>query len=1023
MSAARGSVISPLLIGREAQFAALDALVAQTRAGTSHIALLAGEAGIGKSRLVGEIQTQAAARGFAALSGRCFEQDRALPYAPLIDLLRAFGSGATDDTHANPFGENAAALSQLVPELVPSPATNVPSTFVDAEQDKRRLFHALTQFFNHTTPCVIALEDLHWSDDTTLEWVLYFARQLRQQPVLLLLTYRSDEIQPALNQLLAALARMSFVQEYALTRLSRDEVDAMLRAIFNLSQSPRADFLDALYALTEGNPFFVEEVLKSLIASGDIYYESGEWTRKPLRELQIPRTVQVAVQQRTKQLSTQARELLTLAAVMGQRFEFSLLQSITQKSERELLIQLKELMSAQLVLEESDERFVFRHALTRQAIDAELMARERKHLHRAVAEAMSAAEARYPASELAYHFFEAGAWQPALDWSVRAGEQAKQLFAHVEALSHYERARQCAVALGSVPQIAAMDHAEGQVHYARGHFRQAIEAYERALAQTSDPRERARVQADIGTAYANLADGRAFDFLNEALSVLNDETDLKQVALVLLWLGRSYHYRGEYDEALRNFERARALSEPRDDADTLRFVYVWTAAALMMSARFEESMEWARRGVELGVAKRYLPAIVIANVYLAQDAEYLGRWSELDEYARRGIEAARQADWRYMVLWGSVEKVSALYYRGELHQGVQAARECVALAQELGEPRAVMQVIILRTQFETVLGAEEIAQALVDPIIVESDKAIDVAYRCLTRLAAVRLALQRGEWSKARAYCDECADLLAVSNVPVAQMELGGLRADAYCEFGVVDEAGRIVDETLAQTRETGARQFEMAARRVQGKILAKQNKFAEAVTAYETAIALGEKLGSRMELAVTCFDRGQLYAASGNATAARADLTRARELCQAMNARALLWRVHAALGKLEQGQKHSAEAEEAYSAARSIVEALAVEMSDSFQSNLRARAAQAIPAETSQTPRRAKRDNLNGLTEREREVAVLIARGESNRAIAEQLILSERTVTTHVTNILSKLGFTSRTQVATWATELGLTK
>lgn len=1031
MSAPRGSVISPLLIGREAQFSALVALLQQTQAQHSHIALIAGEAGIGKSRLVSEIETDAAARGFTILRGRCFDQDRTLPYAPLIDLLRTWHSGSTPENGSDPLGDFAAELAPLFPELartssptlVPSPVEGAVPAFLDAEQDKRRLFQALTQFFNQTAPVVISLEDLHWCDDITLEWVLYFARQLRTQPVLLLLTFRSDEISGALNQLLAALGRMAMVQEYALTRLQRAEVDAMLQAIFQLTQSPRSEFLDALYTLTEGNPFFVEEVLKALIAAGDIYYESGEWTRKPLRELQIPRTVQVAVQQRTKQLSAGARELLTLAAVIGQRFEFALLQIISRQPEREVLKQLKELMAAQLVLEESDEYFAFRHALTRQAIDAELLARERKVLHRAVADAMAQQDGHFAASELAYHFYAAGAWQAAFDASVRAGAQAKALFAHTEALRHYERARASAVALGNASQVAAMEHALGQVHYARGDFGQAIEAYQRALPQTTEPMLRAVVQADIGTAYANLADERAFGYLNDALAVLDAATDPKQVALVLLWLGRSYHYRGEYEEALRNFERARELSEPRQDLDTLRFVYVWTAAALMMSARFETSIEWLERAVDMGRSKNYLPAIVIGNVYLAQDAEYLGRWAQVEEYARRGIEAGRVTDWRYFILWGSIEIVASHFYRGDLRGAAKSARECLALAQELGEMRGHLQVVIMRVQMETLLGFEERAADLGKSLIATADEAIDVAYRCLARFAMARLALQRGEWERARRYCDECAALLAESNVAVADMELGALRAEAYGELGLYAEAMQILDSTLERTRTTGARQFELAALRIQGTLLARQGKLGDATRVLGTAAELGQQMGSRPELAAVLYQRGLVNSAAGEMAAARSDLMAALALCRAMELGSIMWLVHAALGKLAEAQRRMLDAQAEYAAGRAVIDELAGAMSEPFAANLRARAAQALPAKLVVPSRRAQRDAFSGLTEREREVAVLIARGESNRAIAEALTLSERTITTHVTNILSKLGFTSRTQVATWATEMGLTK
>src|SRR4029079_10262393 len=141
------------------------------------------------------------------------------------------------------------------------------------------------------------------------------------------------------------------------------------------------DFLETIQVLTEGNPFFVEEILKSLILAGDIFYSNNTWDRKALNELHIPRSVQDAVQQRVEQLSPTAKQLIVMAAVAGRRFDFALLCALTQQDEYELISAIKEMIGAQLVVEESAERFAFRHALTRQAIYAGLLFRERVLLH------------------------------------------------------------------------------------------------------------------------------------------------------------------------------------------------------------------------------------------------------------------------------------------------------------------------------------------------------------------------------------------------------------------------------------------------------------------------------------------------------------------------------------------------------------------------------------------------------------------------------------------------------------------
>ena len=162
----------------------------------------------------------------------------------------------------------------------------------------------------------------------------------------------------------------------------------MLRAILRSERPVRADLVAAIHGLTEGNPFFVEEVLKSLLAVGEAPAAVDAWDSGTVSELRIPRTVQDAVQRRTARLRPESRHLLELAAIVGRRFDFALLQELAGADEPTLLAAIKELIAAQLVVEESADRFAFRHALTRQAVLAELLARERLALHRTIAETM-----------------------------------------------------------------------------------------------------------------------------------------------------------------------------------------------------------------------------------------------------------------------------------------------------------------------------------------------------------------------------------------------------------------------------------------------------------------------------------------------------------------------------------------------------------------------------------------------------------------------------------------------------------
>ncbi|GAC1348583.1 MAG: hypothetical protein NVSMB27_16870 [Ktedonobacteraceae bacterium] len=442
-------IVCPIMIGRMHELTALSQLLDRAKSGEGQVVLLSGEAGIGKSRLVTEAKTYAASQGFLLLQGSCFPTDLACPYAPLLDLLRSLfldHSHAATAADLQPF---ARELSPLLPEvfpMLPESASSFPPPR-DPEQEKRRLFAALTHFFTGQTatqPLLLIVEDLHWSDDTSLEYLHHLARRCAAHRLLLLLTYRSDEMRPPLRHWMAALDRERLAQEVLLSPLLRSDVDVLLRAIFDVHHPAPPEFLETLYTLTEGNPFFIEEILTSLIMSGEVIAIDGVWKYKSRPEAHrqetllhrrrgIPRSIQDAVQQRTAHVSEEAKGLLLLAAVAGHRFDFALLRQVTHHDEQRLLQLIKELLAAQLVVEvpgAQGEQFAFRHALTQQAIYTDLLVRESKQLHRAIAEAMERLYAPILDSyltDLASHFYEAGAWAKALEYTRRAGEKAQAL--------------------------------------------------------------------------------------------------------------------------------------------------------------------------------------------------------------------------------------------------------------------------------------------------------------------------------------------------------------------------------------------------------------------------------------------------------------------------------------------------------------------------------------------------------------------------------------------------------------------
>ena len=261
-----------------------------------------------------------------------------------------------------------------------------------------------------TQPVLITFEDVHWSDDATLELVFHLARSHSTQPVVIALTYRSEEAGPQLTRLVADLERARVVSELPVERLGRGDVGAMLQAIFGPRDALGDEFLHLLHGLTEGNP---------VLRRGDAQVAHRWWRPRADRRRVACATSRAraraetaveAVRRRLAALTIPARDVASTAAVAGRRFDFGLLQTLTNHDEKELLALVKELIAAQLVVEESAERFAFRHALTREAIYAELLARERVALHREVAAALERQHANAldaVVEALAYHAWEA----------------------------------------------------------------------------------------------------------------------------------------------------------------------------------------------------------------------------------------------------------------------------------------------------------------------------------------------------------------------------------------------------------------------------------------------------------------------------------------------------------------------------------------------------------------------------------------------------------------------------------------
>ena len=448
-------------IGRLAALSRLRERLEAARAGRGSLTLVVGEPGIGKTRLCQEIAATAADAGCQVRIGRCYEGDGAPAYWPWIQILRESIAALPDEVLGAELGAGASDLAALVPELAPRLGAPSQSSGPEGDQARFRLFDAVTRHLvaaARRTPLVIVLDDLHWADASSLGLLRFLAAQVADVPLFLLVTYRDVDVRRGhpLADLLGALARDAEIERVALVGFGESEIEALVRA--EAGTAPGRGIAQRLHEMTDGNPFFLREIVKLLVEEHDLASVSKE----ALHSLSLPQGIRDVVGRRLSALSEDCNRLLRGAAVLGRSFSSGVLRATLElepdgDDDEGFLEWLGEALDGGAIVETGRGRYAFTHALTRQTLYEELRAPQRILMHRRAARALEATlppDSPGRLDELAHHYFEAapgGDVERAIDYAVAAAEAAHAQHAYDEARHHYERALEALELMVPVP--------------------------------------------------------------------------------------------------------------------------------------------------------------------------------------------------------------------------------------------------------------------------------------------------------------------------------------------------------------------------------------------------------------------------------------------------------------------------------------------------------------------------------------------------------------------------------------------
>ncbi|HEV3001338.1 MAG TPA: AAA family ATPase, partial [Solirubrobacteraceae bacterium] len=759
-------VSSTRFVGRESQLAELQSLLEDAAAGRPRIAFVTGESGMGKTRLVAELSTRASAAGARVLFGECVELGAGeLPYAPIVAALRPLARRA--DPVLDALGLSRAELARLLPELGDGGA---PPPGDGTVTPKARIFEALLTLLERLgrdQPVVLVVEDVHWADRSTRDFLVFLARALWRERVLVVCTYRTDELhrRHPLRPVLTELERGERARRIELTPFTREELVAQLTDI--LGAEPDVVLLDRLLARSEGNPLFVEELLAAGPDGG------GD----------LPPTLRDALIMRVEALPEPAQELLRVVAA-GQRVDHDVLRDVSGIEGRPLREALRETIAHGLLVPDDGGRYAFRHALLREAVEDDLLPGERTDLHLALAEALGrrlgdgdregerGAAALDAAAEVAHHYAQAGDRPRAFVAALRAAGYADDVHANGEAAALLERALELWCRLGDPESLAGFDYVEL--------LRRAAHQHEVA----GDPK-------------------RAAALLCEALDELDHAAEPARAAALLERLGQARWHLGKGSLALEAYDRALALLPAGEPSRERAQALASQAAALMLADRAEaeprsrEAIEAARAAGAPDVEQHALNTLGVARV---RRGDVDGAVAAL----RASIAMAREAGLLEGVDRGYGNLADALHNAGRSVEGRDVALEGLA---EPGRLSPSQWLSFTLSEIEFCLGDWDAADAHASADdLPRASGTVRMRLHFLLRRA--ELLLGRGELDGALEAAEEARELTVRSLEPQWHSPVAALLGEAYARQGRFDDARAAVADGLARLPEArrGAR-------------------------------------------------------------------------------------------------------------------------------------------------------------------------------------------------------------------------
>ncbi len=853
------------LIDRVEEMKLLKEAVDRAILGEGGLVFLYGEAGIGKTRLARELRAYAHLRGMQVLYGRCpalFRMDGVPPYILWREVIRDYLENSNPEQLYRVIGFYPAEVAKLVPELSQK-LRAIPQSFpISPEQEQNRLFEAVSQFITNIAreaPLLVVLDDLQWTDPSSLLLLHYLARGVQREHLLLLGDYRDtdvDERHP-LTPVLTELNRERLLQSVQLKRMSFNDISEMIKQILEQDDVPR-EFCELVYEKTRGNPFFAEEVIKSMKEEEVIHREGNKWKIKEISKIEFPKTVKNVIKARISRLDEECQNILTLASFVGNDFTFEAICGATGVEEDKLLELLEKMLKTGLIKEKlirGEDVYSFADVIVRDVVHEEVSLLRHKKLHNTVGSALEKVYAKNideHLGELAYHFLEGGEKDKALGYFLKTAEKATKIYANEEAVSYF----QSALSLledkeGERRKKACVLERLGDIKKLIGEYDASIKYWNDALSlwkQLDEKETTATLHRKMANVFwSNLGNTeKAREHHQKALEILAESESVELARLyedmaAMICMGAT----GNLSEARSWAEKAVELAKKLNAYEVIARSYTSLGEILGMSGERKKAAECMDRALKMALDNGYMDTAL----WVYTDTGFLPpeQHEKHLEYLEKGLELAKKVGDLSFMSWIASNLGETYFNMGNMDKAVRLGEESVALDRKTNYiTHLPIALGNLGFRYQT-LGEWEKSEQYFDEALTISQKLDD--YQALISGFGFLgwFHFVKGEYVKAKEFLEKMYQVAEKHGAKSYQIILSRYVAPVYLEIGEIEKARNLIDAMRKGAYEAENKGQIAVADGLQAMLFRAEKKWEESVALFEKSLQEFEALNARV--------------------------------------------------------------------------------------------------------------------------------------------------------------------------------